>query len=141
MLGPVEYLVIAFPGNQFNGEIVPALTELIKNNTIRILDLLFIKKDADGSNMAWMEQTALPAVEAQAFRDFTGEIYDLLNEEDITVLAEKLEPNSAAAVVVFEHTWAIRLRDAVVNSGGQLVDVARIPAPVAEAAMHAALAA
>jgi hypothetical protein len=140
MLGPVEYVVIAFPGSQFNGEIVPALTELIKNGTIRILDLLFIRKDADG-NMAWMEQTALPAVEAQAFRDFTGEIYDLLNEEDISVVAERLEPNSAAAVVVFEHTWAVRLRDAVVNSGGELVDVARIPAPVAEAAMHAALAA
>ena len=96
-MGPVEYLVIEFPGNQFNGEIVPALTELTKNGTIRIIDLLFIKKDADG-NVTWMElSNSARWRRLPPFDDLDGEIDDLLNEEDIALAAEKLEPNSSAA--------------------------------------------
>jgi hypothetical protein len=136
-MGPVEYLVVEFPGNQFNGDVVPALKDLTRNGTIHIIDLVFMKKDAVG-NMTSFELSNLSAEEAAAFNDLDAEIDDLLNEEDIALAAEKLRPNSSAALLVFEHTWATRLRDAVVSSGGRLVDNERIPAAVVEAAMAAA---
>ena len=136
-MGPVEYLVVEFPGNQFNGDVVPALKELTRNGTIHIIDLVFMKKDAAG-NMTSFELSNLSAAEAAAFNDLDAEIDDLLNEEDILSVAEKLRPNSSAALLVFEHVWATRLRDAVVSSGGRLVDNARIPAAVVEAALAAA---
>ena len=82
MMGPVEYLVIEFPGNKFKGEIVPAIKELTDAGIIRIIDLLFIRKDADGGVIS-LELNNLPVEEAAAFDDLDGEINDLLNEEDI----------------------------------------------------------
>ena len=139
-MGPVEYLVVEFPGNKFKGEIVPALKELTDNGTIRILDLVFVRKDADG-NVRAIELSDLPAQEAALFDDLDGEIDDLLNEEDIMLVADLLQPNSSAGLLVFENAWATRLRDAVVKSGGRLVDNARIPAAVVDAAFEAAKAA
>jgi hypothetical protein len=137
-MGPVEYLIVEFPGNKFKGEIVPALQELTANGTIRILDLLFVKKAADGSVTA-VELENLPRKEAAAFDELDGEIDGLFNEEDIALAAEKLQPNSSAALLVFENAWAARLRDAIVNAKGRLVDNARIPDAVVEAAMKAML--
>jgi hypothetical protein len=136
-MGPVEYIVVEFPGNQFRGEIVPALKELTDNGTIRIIDLVFIRKDADGS-FTWDELSNIPVQEAAPFDDLDGEVNYLLNEQDILLEAGKLQPNSSAAALVFEHAWATRLRDAVVNAGGHLVDNDRVPAAVVEAAMKAA---
>ncbi len=136
-MGPVEYLIVEFPGNQFKGEIVPALGELTDNGTIRIIDLLFIKKDANGS-ISWFELDAMGDEETAGFDDLDGEIDDLLNEEDIMIAAKMLEPNSSAAMLVFENVWAERLRDAIVNANGRLVDNARIPAAVVQAALEAA---
>ena len=135
-MGPVEYLVVEFPGNKFKGEIVPALVELVKSDTIRILDLLFIRKEADGSFEA-MELDMLPLAEAASFDDLDGEILGLLNAEDVAILAQELQPNSSGALLVFENVWATRLRDAVVSANGRLVDNARIPAAVVDAAMVA----
>jgi hypothetical protein len=135
-MGPVEYLVVEFPGNKFNGEIVPALVDLVKSDTIRILDLLFIRKEADGSFEA-MELDMLPPAEAAGFDNLDGEILGLLNAEDVTILAQELQPNSSGALLVFENVWATRLRDAVVSANGRLVDNARIPAAVVDAAMVA----
>ena len=130
-------MVVEFPGNKFNGDIVPALAELTKSGTIRIIDLLFINKDEEG-NVSSVELSNLPRQEAAAFDDLDCEVNDLLNEEDIMRAAEMLQPNSSAGVLVFENVWATRLRDAIVNSGGRLVDNARIPAAVVEAALEAA---
>ena len=136
MMRPVEYLVIEFPGNQFKGEIVPALAELTENGTIRILDLLFIKKDEEG-NVLSFELSALAPEEAAPFEDLDGDISDLLNDEDILMAADMLDPNSSAALLVFENVWATRLRDAIMNANGRLVDNGRIPAAIVEAAMLA----
>ena len=138
-MGPVEYLVVEFPGNKFKGEIVPALKELTDSGIIRIIDLIFIRKDGDGS-VQWIELNKLPAEEAAAFDDLDGEVNELLNEADITAAAELLWPNSSAGLLVYEHVWATRLRDAVVGAGGRLVDNGRIPAAVVEAAMQTAAA-
>jgi hypothetical protein len=136
-MGPVEYLIVEFPGNQFKGEILPALIELTDNGTIRIIDLLFIKKDANG-DVEWFELEAMAEAEASDFDDLDGEIDDLLNEEDVEIAAEMLEPNSSAAMLVFENVWATRLRDAIRDANGRLVDNARIPAEIVEAALEAA---
>ena len=138
MMGPVEYLIVEFPGNQFKGEIVPALNELISNGTIRILDLIFIRKDADG-RVTWNELSALPVEEASLFNVLGTEFHDLMTEEDFIFAAEMLQPDSSAGILLFEHAWATRLRDAIVNAKGRVVDNASIPAAAVEAAMEAAL--
>jgi len=135
-MGPVEYLVVEFPGNKFNGEIVPALIELVENETIRIIDLLFVKKDEEG-NVSSFELSALSNDESAAFDDLDGEVSDLLSEEDILNEAELLMPGSSGAILVFENVWAERFATAVRNADGRVVDNARIPASVIEAALAA----
>ena len=93
---------------------------------------MFIKKDAEG-DVSWFEFDALDDSVELGLDDLDGEVDDLLNEEDIAIAAEKLELNSSAAMLVFENVWATRLRDAVVNANGRLVDNARIPAAIVNA--------
>ena len=127
-IGPVEYVIIGFPGNQFKGEIVPALTELVENGTVRILDLVFVMKDADG-NITSMEYEDLPGMS-----DVEGEADGLFNEEDMEMAAEVLEPNSSGLLIVWEDTWAAPLAEALRNAGGVIVAGERIPREIVEAA-------
>jgi Family of unknown function (DUF6325) len=98
-MGPVEYVVVAFPGNRFKGEIVPAVAELVDNGIVRILDVAFIKKDAAG-NATMFEYDALDDVLAFGFADVDGEAGGVLNDEDLELAAEALEPDSSAALIV-----------------------------------------
>jgi hypothetical protein len=134
MIGPVEYLVIEFPGNKFTGEIVPALAELVANGTIHIIDLAFLKKDADGRISAY-ELSELAHDEAAMFDALDGEIDNLLNEEDLAIFAEMMQPNSSVAAMVFENVWAARLKDAIQRANGRLVENARIPDEIVQAAL------
>jgi hypothetical protein len=134
MIGPVEYLVIEFPGNKFTGEIVPALSELVANGTIHVIDLAFLKKDADGQISAY-ELSELAHDEAAMFDALDGEIDNLLNEEDLAIFAEMMQPNSSVAAMVFENVWAARLKDAIQRANGRLVENARIPAEIVQAAL------
>lgn len=138
-VGPIEYLVVAFPGNKFKGEIIPALAELVESNTIRILDLVFIIKDEEG-NVAAVELAEVDAEdEAAAMSDIADVDSALLNEDDIQLAAEALEPNSSAGLLVFENVWATRFAEAVRNADGQLIANERIPHDVVQAALaHAA---
>ena len=134
-VGPIEYLVVAFPGNKFKGEIIPALAELVESNTIRILDLVFILKDEEG-NVAAVELADLdPEDEAAAMSDISEVDAGLLNEDDIALAAESLEPNSSAGLLVFENVWATRFAEAVRNADGQLIANERIPYDVVQAAL------
>jgi hypothetical protein len=133
-LGPVEYLLIGFPGNQFKGEIVPALADLIEAGTVRILDLVFVKKDEDGS-ITTFEYDAL--TEAPGFAELDGEAGGLLNDDDIALAAEALAPDSSAALLVWEDTWAAPLAAALRNAGGVLVAGERIPHEIVEQALDA----
>jgi uncharacterized membrane protein len=133
--GPIEYLIVGFPGNKFKGEIIPALAELVENNTIRILDLVFVAKDEEG-NVAAVELTELdPDDEAAAISDISEVDAGLLNEDDIQLAAESLENNSSAGLLVFENVWAARFAEAVRNADGQLLANERIPHDVVEAAL------
>lgn len=125
-IGPVEYAVIAFPGNRFNGDVVPALSELVENGTIHIIDLVFIHKGEDGT-LTVGELEELDAELGAVFAELEGDIDDLLNEEDLQDISTLLSPNSSAAVIVWENLWAERFAAAVRGSGGQLVDSGRIP--------------
>jgi len=134
-IGPVEYLIVAFPGNQFKGEIVPALAELVESGTIRIIDLAFVMKDADGA-VVTAEMGDLDSDVFKAFDALTPETLGLLNEEDLAAAAEELEPNSSAALLVWEDVWATKLRDAILNAGGEVLDLERLPYEVVQAAVE-----
>lgn len=134
-MGPVEIAVFSFPGSRFNGQIAPALRELMESGTIRVLDLAFVVKDEAG-DVAWVEieDAALHAPEFEGFHD---DPIDLLNEEDIMLLAEEVAPGSSAAIVVWEHAWSARLSAAVESTGGFVVAREYIPEHVVEAAVAA----
>ena len=131
-IGPVEYLIVGFAGNEFNGEIVPALAKLIDNGTIRILDLMFITKDAEGS-IAAGECDELGNL--SAFAGLHGEVDGFIGPEDIEHVAEALEPATSVALLVWENLWAAPFVEALRDSGGVLLEGARIPHDLVEAAL------
>ena len=134
-IGPVEYMVVAFPGNRFTGQIVPALAELVESNTIRIIDLAFVAKDEDGS-IAAFELSDLDPDIAALFDPTGAAAGGLFNEDDLASAGEELEPNSSAALLVWEDVWATKLADAIRQAGGELYDLDRIPHDVVVAAME-----
>jgi hypothetical protein len=131
-IGPVEYLIIGFPGNKFNGDMVPALEKLVESGTIRIIDMLFITKDADG-NVEGFEYEDHP--DLAPYGDLTEELDGLLNDEDIEMAAEVLEPNSSAAFLVWEDLWAKEFAAAARAADGVILAGERIPHQIIEAAM------
>ena len=135
-LGPVDWIVVEFPGSRFSGQIAPALLDLVERDLVRVLDLLVLKKDADGSLEAF-ELSDLDEGEIGGFREYESELAMLLSEEDVTSLAAAIEPGSSAAVLVWENTWAAPFVSAVRRSGGQLVASGRIPIQALLAAVEA----
>src|SRR5688500_4169951 len=111
-IGPVEYAIVAFPGNKFTGQIAPALADLVEAGTIRIIDLAFVAKDADGEVLAF-EITDLEPDIREALAKSGAEGSGLLNEDDVVAAAEELEPNSSAMLIVWEDVWAAKLAQAV----------------------------
>ena len=118
--------MVEFPGSAFNGEMAPALRDLIERDVIRVLDLLVLKKDSDGSIEAF-ELSDLDEEEIGELRTYEAELAMLLSEDDVNALATAIEPGSSAAVLVWENTWAAPFAAAVRRSGGQLVASGRIP--------------
>ena len=131
--GPIELLMIKFPGNRFSGQIAPALTELVETGTIRVIDILFVRKDEEGG-LTVLEINDLDDDEYAVFDPIVADITGLLSEDDIRHLSGALEPNSSAGLMVFENTWAARFVDAVANAGGVVVLNERIPRAVIEQA-------
>ncbi len=122
--GPVEYIIVGFPGNQFTGEIAPELIALVESGTVRILDLIFIGKDADGAVVSF-EIDELD--ELAGFSALDADVGGLISPEDIEFAAGQLEPNSSAALLIWEDVWATPFAEAVRRSGGVLLEGARIP--------------
>jgi hypothetical protein len=125
-LGPVDWIVIEFPGSRFKGEIAPALRALVEAGVVRVLDLLVLKKEADGTLEAF-EMSDLDPAEIGELRTYEAELAMLLSEDDVIAIAEAIEPGSSAAVLVWENAWAAPFASAVRRSGGQLVASGRIP--------------
>jgi hypothetical protein len=138
-IGPVDYLIVAFPGNEFRGEIGPALAELAESGTIRIIDLAFVGKNADGEVVA-MELTELDPEVQKGLENLGVEVQGLFNDEDLMAAAEELEPNSSAALLVWENVWAAKVAQAIRDAGGEVFDFGRLPHDVVQAARDYALA-
>ena len=135
-LGPVDWIVVEFPGSRFNGEIAPALRDLVDRDLIRVLDLLVLKKDPDGTLEAF-ELSDLDTTEIGELRNYESQLAMLLSEDDVTAVAAAIVPGSSAAVLVWENTWAAPFASAVRHSGGQLVASGRIPIQALLAAVEA----
>lgn len=135
-MGPIDYIVVEWPGRQPNGEVAPHLVDLVERGLIRILDLVFVAKDEDG-NVAGLEISEL-AGEVAELSVFEGASSGLLSDEDIDEAGGVLEPGTSAALLVFENTWAVPFVAAVRQSGGQLVSSGRIPVQDLLAALDAA---
>jgi hypothetical protein len=137
-IGPVEYLILGFPGNMFTGQIVPELAKLIDSGLVRIIDLTFITKDAAG-HVDVVEYDAVE--ELAAFAGLDAEVGGILTDEDVAYAAQALEPNSSAALLVWEDTWATPFAVAVRNANGVILEGARIPREIIEEAIGALTAA
>ena len=137
-LGPVDYLVVRFPeGNaRFSGEMASELKALIENQTIRVLDLVILTKAEDGSLEA-AELRDVDDSDVGELRELERELAILLAEEDVERIGEMLEPASAAAILVWENSWAAPFASAIRRSGGELVTGGRIPTQTLIAAVEA----
>lgn len=136
LLGPVDWIVVEFPGSRFDGTIFPILLDLEAQGTIRVLDLVVLKKDAEGTLEAF-ELSDLEDSEIGGLRDAERQLATLLSEEDVLNVANAIEPGSAAALLVWENTWAAPFASAVRKAGGQLVASGRIPVQALLAALEA----
>ena len=137
-IGPVDYLIVAFPGNKFRGEIAPALADLVDAGTIRIIDLAFVAKDADGEVLAFELNDLDPEVRA-GFERAGVEVQGLFNEEDLAAAGEELELNSSAALLVWENVWARDVAQKMRDAGGVMLDFDRVPHEVVQAAREAVI--
>lgn len=125
-LGPVDYLVVEFPGSNFNGEIVPELVDLVERGIVRILDLVLIIKDEAGEFQA-IEFADIEEGLLGGLREIEREMADLLSVDDVAAVAAALEPGSTAGLIIYENVWAAPLAAATRRAGGQLVAGGRIP--------------
>jgi uncharacterized membrane protein len=137
-IGPVDYLIVAFPGNEFRGEIAPALAELVEAGTIRIIDIAFVTKTAEGE-VAALEVTELDPEVKKGLERAGVEVSGLFNEDDLAAAGEELEPNSSAALLVWENVWARKVAQAMRDAGGEVLDFERLPHEVVQAAREWAL--
>jgi len=135
-MGPIDYLLVEWPGRQPNGEVAPHLVDLVERGLIRIIDLALIAKDEDGT---------VAGIEIEDLGDggtelsvFEGASSGLISDDDLGEAGAALEPGTSAALLIFENTWAAPFAAAVRRSGGQLVASGRIPVEAIEAALDAA---
>ena len=134
-LGPVDWIVVEFPGGRFNPEIAPHLVDLVERGMIRVLDVVLLRKDRDGSIEAH-ELSDLDDSEVGQLRRYEAQLAMLLGEDDVAAIADAVEPDTSAAVLVFENSWAAPFGSAVRRSGGQLVASGRIPVQALLAAIE-----
>jgi hypothetical protein len=124
--GPVDFVALEFKGNQFKGEIFPEIMNLVNNGVVRIIDMIVVRKDADGKVTHQEMQETDKSVLA-VFDPLKAEINGMIQVEDIELIGEKLENNCTAAVIMFENLWAVNFVKAVENANGRSVMHVRIP--------------
>jgi hypothetical protein len=130
-IGPVDVAIIGFPGNKFSGKIVPALMELVDNGTVRVLDIRFVSKDAEGVITSFAVSDLDPEL-GPSYVSLNVAEPGALGHDDAEELADDLEPNSSAAMIAWENTWAAKFVTAVREADGYVIDQIRIPAEVVD---------
>ncbi|MEU8795237.1 DUF6325 family protein [Streptomyces sp. NPDC048643] len=133
-MGPIDYVVIEFPGSRMTGEGFPLLVDLVDRGLIRILDLLFVKKEEDGS-VVGLEIADLTGDGVLDLAVFEGASSGLLGEDDIAEAGQALEPGNSAGILVYENLWAAPFATALRRGGAQMVASGRIPVPAILAAL------
>ncbi|WP_193384271.1 DUF6325 family protein [Streptomyces davaonensis] len=136
-VGPIDYLVVEFPGNRMTGEGFPLLVDLVDRGIIRIMDLMFVRKDEDGT-VSGLEIADLDGDGTLDLSVFEGASSGLLGQDDLEEAAAALEPGSSAGILVYENRWAAPFAGALRRSGARLVASGRIPVPALVAALDAA---
>jgi hypothetical protein len=131
-LGPLEYTVIGFEGNDFTGAIADEIQRVVDQGTIRLVDLVFIAKDRDGDVMI-LELDSKDDPRFAGFAPLLAGLSGMFTPEDVEAIAEDLPVDTSALAVLFEHRWAERLKDAIVAAGGFLVSRSTVPPEVLEA--------
>lgn len=139
-LSPLELVLISFEGDQFTGDILPALGDLVQNGMVRIIDMAFVSKLADGT-ITILETQELSIEFAEAIIALTGEPSGLLSEGDLLEIADDIDPGMTAASILVEHLWLNRFATALRQANGQLLLAERIPHDVATEARNALIAA
>ena len=136
-LGPVDWLVVEFPGPDFGkGQIAPYLEDLVKRDLVRVLDMVFLRKTEDGT-LETAEISDLEEGQLGEVRMAEAELAMVLSEQDVMDLAATIEPGHSAAVLVWENVWAAPFGSAIRKAGGQLVASGRIPTQAVIAAFEA----
>jgi hypothetical protein len=126
MLGPIDYIVVGFKGNNFDGSILDELSDAVKSGTIRVIDLLFIVKGEDGSVVGGEMKDQPEELKALMQEIIHEDSLPMLSEEDMEKIAEKMDFDTAAGVLVIEHLWAKGLKRAIMDAGGFLIEDGRI---------------
>ena len=132
-MGPIDYIVLEWPGRQPKGDVAPLIVDLVDRGIIRILDVAFMVKDEDGSTAT----ISLDELTAEGFTEFAGASSGILGDDDLEDAANALNPGTSAAVLVWENRWAAPVATALRRSGGQLVASGRIPVQAILAALDA----
>jgi hypothetical protein len=135
-MGPVDYIVVEFPGNRMTGEGFPILLDLVDRGLIRILDLVFVRKDADGTVSA-VELSDLDRDGEMNLAVFDGASSDLLDTDDLSEAGNVIEPGSSAGILVYENRWAAPFASALRRGGAQLVARGHIPLEAIAASLDA----
>ena len=124
--GPLEVIAIGFDEPEFTGKIMPELDALRKTGVVRLIDMVFVRKDSMG-DVKVVEASDLEGEEAELYRPFLDDLLSMFTEDDLMLLGRSLENDTGAALVLFEHTWAAKLKKAVVEAGGFLLAQDRVP--------------
>jgi hypothetical protein len=136
-MGPIDYVVVEFPEDRLTGEGLPMLVDLVERGVIRILDLVFVRKDRDGSVLV-LTGADTPDDSSLGLAIFDGAASGLLGRDDIEEAGAVLEPGASAGILVYENTWAAPFASAIRRGGGQLVASGRIPVQAVLAALDEA---
>ena len=136
-MGPIDFMVIEFPGGRMSGEGLPLLVDLADRGIVRVLDLVFARKMSDGS-VVQMNMTGLSRDGNEGLEVFEGASSGMLDDKDIKAAASVIESGSTAALLVYENRWAAPLATALRRSGAQLVALERVPVQALLAALDAA---
>jgi hypothetical protein len=136
-IGPVDYLVVEFPGNKMTGEGFPLLVDLHDRGIIRILDLVFVTKDLDG-NVSGLAISDFDADGTLDLAVFEGVRSGLLGDDDVEEASAALQPGNAAGILLYANTWAAPFAAELLRGGAQVVASGRIPAEDLVAALDSA---
>ena len=132
-LGPVDFLMVRFPGNKFSGKIAPELANLERKGIIRVIDLVFVLKDFNGSLLI-TEAKDLQGDVGKAYAELAKNTQEWFSEDDIKAIADSLSKNSSAALLLYENVWAVKFKEALLDANAELIDMGRIPPETIEKA-------